>query len=845
MLTMKSHLQFIQSRRWLAGALAISLGSVGLVSAGVGLQAVLVNRQQVGKQADGTFVVSSGQRILAGTIPYDQRLSDLAIHPSGKVVAVLAKSKVFLCDDKSVLDGTEIALGADAGFHGALWVSDSRLLVTTAKGTLQEFLYDGKNFAKGDTISIADEVKKTNPVPGGMSVLGDKLYVACADWNGVSEIDLKSNKRTRFWGTGQVPFGATVSPDGKTLLVSNWGGETPKESDTTMASGNTRVKITEQGYAATGTVTAIDLASGKATQIQTGLHPTEIVVSGSRAFVACAMSDSIDVLDLATLKRTASWKIQTDKYKLMGSMPNSLAIDGTTLFVAGGGDNAIAEVDMTTGKVRGFRPAGYFPTTVRVQGKQLFVLNSKGNGSVRESSKGRTRRNTHDFQGSVSVIDRTLDLGGETKRVASFNGWDRNLTKPNLPVYNGAIKHVIYVIKENRTYDEIYGDLPVGNGDPQLCSLGEKVMPNHRKIAQEFTLLDNAYTSGTNSADGHQWAVQSMANEYLEHFYVGYSRTYPDDGTDALALNSSDRIWDAAMRKGLKVRVYGEWADDERPVYTPRAPKDWFEAWEDRQLGKNMFGFQPTTDIPALRKILAPGYHYWPLVQSDQHRMDVFEKEFKAFEQGGNLPHLMVMTLPCDHGEGTNPAYPTPRAMMADNDLALGRLVDLVSHSKYWKETAIVVTEDDSQSGPDHVDGHRTSTMIISPYTKRKYVSSEFLTQVSLHKTMGMMLGFGPLCRFDAIAAPAQDCFTSKPDLTPYRHVLNNVPLDEANPGRKKAMTAEEKFWYEKTMSLDWTSMDRADPYWVNRINWFSLYGNSRPYPGRPNERPGMVEDED
>jgi hypothetical protein len=205
----------------------------------------------------------------------------------------------------------------------------------------------------------------------------------------------------------------------------------------------------------------------------------------------------------------------------------------------------------------------------------------------------------------------------------------------------------------------------------------------------------------------------------------------------------------------------------------------------------------------------------------------------------------MVMTLPCDHGEGTNPAYPTPRAMMADNDLALGRLVDLVSHSKYWKETAIVVTEDDSQSGPDHVDGHRTTTMIISPYTKRKYVSSEFLTQVSLHKTMGMMLGFGPLCRFDAIAAPAQDCFTSKPDLTPYRHVLNNVPLDEANPGRKKAMTAEEKFWYEKTMSLDWTSMDRADPYWVNRINWFSLYGNSRPYPGRPNERPGMVEDED
>lgn len=826
--------------QWLIGALAL----VCVVS---GYQISAVNRTQMGPQKNGTFVVSSGQTILPGTIPYPQRLSDLAMHPSGTKFAVVAKNRVFLSDGASILTGSDTPLGDDAGFHGAIWSDDHTLIVATSKGHLQEFDCDGAKLTPKSKILITDEAKKTNPVPGGLSIFKDQLFVACADWNGVAQIDLKTKKRVRFWETGRVPFMAAISPDGEQLLVSNWGGEPPKEGDDTMASGNTRVKITKQGYAATGTVTQISLKTGQLTQIQTGLHPTEILFDGDRAYVACAMSDEINVIDLKSSKKTAAWKIQTPNYKIVGSMPNAMCLRGSTLYVAGGGDNAVAEVDTKTGAVKGFRPAGYYPTSVKstADGKFLVVLNTKGNGSVRNSVENRPRRNAHDFQGTISIVNLANNLESESKRVAAFNGWDRKVKKPDLKVYNGAIKHVIYVIKENRTYDEIYGDMPIGNGDPALCSLGEKVMPNHRKISREFTLFDNAYTSGTNSADGHMWAVQSMANEYLEHFYVGYSRTYPDDGTDALALNSTDRIWDAALKKGLKVRVYGEWADDERPVYKPRAPKDWFEAWEDRQSGKNQFSYLPTTDIPVLKGILAPGYHYWPLIQSDQHRMDTFEKEFKEFEQNGKLPNLMVMTLPCDHGEGTNPAYPTPRAMMADNDLALGRLVELVSKSKYWKETAIVVTEDDSQSGPDHVDGHRTSTMILSPYTKRGYVSSEFLTQVSLHKTMGMMLGFGPLCRFDAIAAPATDCFVNTPDLTPYKLTANNIPLDEANPGRKKAMTASEKYWYEKTMSLDWSSMDQADPYWLNRINWFSIYGDSRPYPGRPNERPGMIEDED
>ena len=217
-------------------------------------------------------------------------------------------------------------------------------------------------------------------------------------------------------------------------------------------------------------------------------------------------------------------------------MPNALAVRGKTLYVADGGDNAVAEVNLETGQVAGFRPAGFFPVAITLShdGGKAFVLNTKGNGSVSKTTLGKPG-NAHDFQGTITVLDLAKDLEGETAIVARDNRWNANPGRPALKVYNGGIKHVLYIIKENRTYDEIFGDMPIGNGDPKLCSLGETVMPNHRKIAREFTLFDNGYVSGTNSADGHAWATQCMANEYLEHFYVGYSRTYPDDGDCAMA----------------------------------------------------------------------------------------------------------------------------------------------------------------------------------------------------------------------------------------------------------------------------------------------------------------------
>jgi hypothetical protein len=367
-------------------------------------------------------------------------------------------------------------------------------------------------------------------------------------------------------------------------------------------------------------------------------------------------------------------------------------------------------------------------------------------------------------------------------------------------------------------------------------------MPNHRKIAREFTLFDNGYVSGTNSADGHAWSTQALATEYLEHFYVGYSRTYPDAGQDPMGISGAGSIWDAALKKGKTLRVWGEFCDEDKAIIDPE-PKDWFEVWQDRQARTNRFKFQAVTDVPSLRPYIHPNLLYWPLLQSDQHRADIFIEEYEQFSKKNAVPELMILSLPADHGEGTNPKYPTPRAMMADNDLALGRVVEAVSKSPQWKETCIFVIEDDAQSGPDHVDGHRTVFMAISPYNKRKYLDSSFYTTVGMIRSIELMLGLDPMNKFDALSDPMIDCFRDEPDLTPYVAVKNNVPLDERNPSGKK-MTAADRYWLEKTEELDWSHLDAADPYWLNRINWYSIFKGSRPYPGRPDEAPGKADAE-
>ena len=828
----------------------VMLSLIALVAVAAGL--ARLSPVWMGRQSDGSFLVSSGQRIEAGSIAFNGRPIDLAVHPRDQVFAVLNKTQVFLADQTGVRAGTSVSLSSlggrvSAGFRGLVWSPDgSRLFASTDRGHIQMYIYESGKLKARERIKIQPPGAQGNPVPGGMAITrdGSRLFVAAANRNAVAEVDLKSLELVREFPVQTLPYEPRLSQDEQTLVVSNWGGRLPSPGDRTAKSQDLDIVVDDRGAPASGTVSLIDRTTGAARHIEVGIHPTAIVVRGGTAYVANAMSDSITEIDLNAAKVTRTIPLRWGPLRVLGGMPNALALRGDTLYVADGGDNALAEIDLASGKVRGFRHAGYFPTAVELShdGMTAFVLNTKGNGSVSQTLLGKPG-NAHDFQGTVTAVDLGADLARETELVARNNRWQANPGRPDIPVYNGAIKHVLYFIKENRTYDEVFGDLERGNGDPKLCSIGETVMPNHRKLAREFTLFDNGYVSGTNSADGHAWSTQCLANDYLEHFYVGYSRTYPDDGDCAMSISNGGALWDAALKKGKSVRVWAEFCDDKLATYDPK-PKDWFELWEDRKNGTHRFKFTADTTVASLKPLINREVHYWPLLQSDQFRADVFIREYEEFSRRDTIPDLMIMSLPCDHTEGTDPKYPTPRAMMADNDLALGRIVEAVSKSPQWKETCIFVVEDDAQSGPDHVDGHRTVFMAISPYNRRGTVDSTFYTQTNMIRSIEMILGLDPMNKFDSVAEPMVACFSERLDLAPYRAVKNNVPLDERNPSGS-AMTDADRYWLEKTRSLDWSHIDGPDPYWMNRITWYSLFKGAREYPGRPGEMPGMAEDDD
>ncbi len=801
---------------------------------------------RMGKQPDGTFVVATGQRIVAPAMRFKGRPSDLALRPQGDVFAVLNHTEVFLARPGGIVEGSAVKLGAEAGFRGIVWTPDGkRLIATTADGPLATFDYDGAKLAPGPKIEVGDG--KRNPVPGGMAINkdGTRLYVTAADMEQAVEVELPSGKVRRRFPVENVAFGCRLSADERTLIVSNWGGRLAKPGDRTSKSEDKDIVVDARGVPSTGSVSLIDLATGGVTNVPVGVHPSDLCVDGDRVYVADTMADQISEIDLAAKRVVRKIPILWGKLSVLGAMPTAMAVAGDTLYVCDGGDNALAEIDLKRGKVKGFRPAGFYPIALFLQNGKAVVLNSKGNGSVANTAYGRVG-NAHDFEGSVSVIDLAKDLKTDSARVALNNRWGESFPRPKLKVYNGAIKHVVYIIKENRTYDEIYGDMPEGDGDPKLCQIGERIMPNHRALAREFGLFDNAYVSGTNSNDGHAWSTQALANDYQEHFYVGYSRTYNDDGNCSMSLSTGGALWDAARKKGISLRDYGEFVVASDAEFRPRPPVDWFEAWDDRQKGTHRFTYVPHCRVAGLQPYVHPTVHYWPLIQSDQARADEFIKDYDERLSKGAVPTLTIMSLPCDHTEGSDPKYPKPESMMADNDLALGRVVEAITKGPLWKETCIFVIEDDAQSGPDHVDGHRTSVHVISPYNRRHAVSHEFITTTSLIRSMELMIGLDPMNRFDALSEPILSPFTDTMDLSTYTSKPANIPLDAPNPGRTARMSPTERFWAQKTRALDWSHPDAPDPYWLNRITWASLHPDGTAYPARANERPGQADaDED
>jgi hypothetical protein len=370
------------------------------------------------------------------------------------------------------------------------------------------------------------------------------------------------------------------------------------------------------------------------------------------------------------------------------------------------------------------------------------------------------------------------------------------------------IKHVLYIIKENRTYDQVFGALKQGNGDPELCLFGEQVTPNHHKLAREFVLLDNLYCNGQVSRDGHPWSTMAYNTDYIARdWHLTYSRRkgVEDDDKGNLSNAPSGYLWDACARAKLTYRSYGEYG---KRVSQP----DGSAKMEGR--------------VPGLVGHICPDYGV-PRVKDtkvrDTDNVEVFLKEYRQFDKEDKMPRFIVMSLGEDHTTGTTPGTFTPRACVASNDLALGRLVEAVSNSRYWKKTAIFVIEDDAQNGPDHVDAHRTVGLVISPYTKRKFVDSTQYSTVSMIRTMELILGLPPLSQYDAAARPMFNSFTDKADPTPYKHVAARIDLNEIN--------AKTAYGAERSAKMDFSDYDLVDDFELNEILWRSIKGTKAPLP--------------
>jgi hypothetical protein len=389
------------------------------------------------------------------------------------------------------------------------------------------------------------------------------------------------------------------------------------------------------------------------------------------------------------------------------------------------------------------------------------------------------------------------------------------------------IEHVVYIIKENRTYDQVFGDLPHGNGDSSLLLFGEDVAPNQRRLAREFVLLDNLYATGGNSGDGHQWATQANESDYA--MWPGYTgRSYPFDGADPLAYAPGGFIWDGARQMNKTVRIYGEFVPAERGV-APKEREALLQEWEKGADFSNRW--KPTPRVQGMAEFVAPDFPAFNLAIPDVVRADLFLRDLRAWEQAGTMPNLVMMLLPVNHTYGTAPTLSTPQAMVADNDLAVGRVVEALTRSRFWPRMAIFVVEDDAQDGVDHVDGHRTVALAVSPYVRRHHVDSTFYSQPSILKTIELMLGLPPLSIFDRIAIDMRASFTDEPDLAPYTAVVPAQSLHDVNPLPSALKgAAREAALASARMRFD--VPDAAPTDRLNRIVWHAIRGWNATYPG-------------
>lgn len=709
----------------------------------------------------------------------------------------------------------------------------------------------------------------------------DYLYVVLNGNNQVVKVDIHSKDIIWKRPTGAAPYGITLA--GNRIYVTNWAG--PQPPDDTQAEtaglpyGQAYINPTT-GALSRGSVSVYDTDGTFVSEIKAGLHPNDIIHSKDHRFiyVSNANSDDITVIDTRTnlIVEEISVKLFTGGEGFIGDSPGSLTLDESEskLYVTNGLDNAVAVVQLGSkssargvgeSKILGFIPTEAYPSGITIKDNILYVTNLEGEGARTNSldikkefpetevpqTKGGAY-NSHKQVATLSVIPipDASQLASYTEQVRRLNlayraDLSRLLPRKNVapkPVPDrigepSVFKHVVYIIKENRTYDQVLGDMKEGKGREDLCVFGEKVTPNEHKIAREFLLLDNFYVSGKSSAEGHQWTDAAMVTDYLEKNVGAWFRSYPHVQTDALVYNKKGFLWNNATEHGKTVRIYGEACV---PVFDKELT--WTKIYEDYKQGKP-FQFKNTSTISAVRPLLAPDYPGYDSHKiNDQLRATAFIKELNNYEQmpGDQLPELMILALPADHTGGTNPALPTPRAMVADNDLALGRILEALTKSRFWQSTVVFVTEDDSQSGWDHVSAYRTTGFVMSPYSRLQKTIHTNYNQTCIVRTIEQILGIPPMNVIDATALPMFDCFNDTPSDYVYEPLPNQIQLNEMNPPLS-SLKGRDLYYARQSLRPEFEHIDAGKDDLMNRIIWHAMKGNQR-YPAK---YAGKADDDD
>jgi DNA-binding beta-propeller fold protein YncE len=839
------------SKPWMAPLLAL------LAAAAAMAQSPLPPRVLPGLQPDGSTLLHNqwpirpvGKQVALGDFPVN-----LAIDPSGRYAAVLHAGRgaheIRIVDLATGQARKPVPLHQT--FYGLAFSADGKQLVVSGGTDDVLHVFD---FRDGE-LSLARDVKlaapETHSAVGGVVLAADgrTAFASLLFVSRVLAVDLGTG--ATLWTTSLDPPGATPIPrrvEGSEESIKGLEDFRPLVQNAdplALAYDAARHRVYASLWGSSE-VAVLDSDSGRElARWPVRLHPNELILApdGGRLFVSNGGRNSVTVLDAGngvTLE-TLSSSISSDD--LPGSTPDSLALsrDGRCLFVANACNNNVAVFDVSAsgeGRSLGFIPTGWFPSAVRLapDGKRLLIVSARGL-IPKPNNIGETTAFAHIgslYRGSLGLLD--FPPVGLWDRLRYALGWGNVWASPAwtramaqwtavaelchpapvpaaaapdnpVPAQRGGktpIRYVIYIIKENRTYDQVFGDMPEGNGDPHLCLFPEEVTPNLHALARQFTLYDNFYANAEVSASGHEWSMAGYASEYVEKIWPVSANhddkkmPYPAEGRYAAAVPALGYIWDRAEACHLTYRDYGEFI-----------------------VGASTLKDPASSDMPALIGHVDPYYHGWDLTYSDVNRAARFISELHRFEAEGEMPRLQILRLPNDHTEAAKAGSLSPRAMVAQNDLALGQMVEAVTHSKFWPQTAMFIVEDDAQNGPDHVDAHRTEALVVSPYTRRHFVDSTAYTTCSMLATMEYLLGMAPLSQFDDAAPPMRNSFQAAADVTPYGGLPARYNLLEKNPPNtpEAAISARMTFARE----------DANDDHLFNRVLWAALRGGGSVMP--------------